>query len=79
MSEIRIWKEKIMLLLRIKSQDPSSLARQIYEEGKSRCWPGLGKEVSQICSEIGIPDVNDVLVTKADVKQAKWEHHDMKW
>ena len=40
-----------MLLLRNKSQDPSSLARQIYEEGKSRGGPGLGKEVTQICSE----------------------------
>ena len=47
-----IWNAKIMLLMRIKSQDSSSLSRQVYEESRARGWPGLGEEVSHICREI---------------------------
>ena len=72
----RIWTEKIMLLCRIKSQDKdTTLSRQVYEECKARGWPGLGEEVSEICSEIGIADVNDVFVTKEEIKDAIWNHH----
>ena len=76
----RIWTAKIMLLVRIKSQDKSSLSRQVFEESHARGWPGLGEEVSQICREIGIPDVNDVCVNKEEIKTAIWNHHyaDMK-
>ena len=76
----RIWKEKIMLVVRIKDQDSSVLSRQVYEESLIRGWPGLGKEVSGICLEIGIPDVNKVVVTKEDIREAIWNHHyrDMK-
>ena len=41
-----IYTAKIMLLMRIKSQDNSSLSRQVYEECRGREWPGLGEEVS---------------------------------
>ena len=76
----RIWNAKIMLLLRIKSQDSSSLSRQVYEESCARGWPGLGEEVTQICREINIPDVNNVWVTKEEIKNAVMKHHyqDMK-
>ena len=76
----RIWMAKIMLLMRIKSQDSSSLARQVYEESRARGWPGLGEEVTQICREINIPDVNNVWVTKEEIKNAIKNHHyqDMK-
>ena len=73
----RIWMEKVLLLLRIRGQDPSALARQVYEEGKARGWPGLGEEVAKICGEIGIPDANHVMVSKTQLKSAIWEHHDM--
>ena len=76
----RIWTAKIMLLLRIKSQDRSSLSRQVYEESCARGWPGLGEEVSQICKEIDLPDVNNVWVTKEEIQIAVRNHHykDMK-
>jgi hypothetical protein len=31
--------------------------------------------VSNICGELGIPDVNNVFVTKTEVKRAIFEHH----
>ena len=64
-----------MLVVRIQSQDSSSLSRQMYDESRVRGWHGLGKEVSQICREIDIPDVNNVCVTKEEIKNAIWNHH----
>ena len=49
--------------------------KQIYEEGKAKGWPGLGKEVSEICKAINIPDVNNEGVQKAAVKKAIFNHH----
>ena len=40
----RVWREKIMLLVRIKMHDESVLARQVYEESKARGCPALGDE-----------------------------------
>ena len=76
----RIWLRKILLLVRIKSQNTNFLSRQVYDECKSKGWPGLGKEVSEICDEIGLPDVNDVSVTKDGIRENIWDHHmeDMK-
>ena len=37
----RVWLMKVMLLLRIKGQETSVLVRQIYEESRTREWPGL--------------------------------------
>ena len=71
----RIWTEKIMLLIRIKSQNMKTLSRQVYEECKAREWPGLGEEVTEICREIDISDVNEVVVSKEEIKDAIWNHH----
>ena len=40
-------------------------------------WPGLGKELQDICKEIGLPDATDVKVNmaKEDVKEAIAVHH----
>ena len=71
----RIWQEKILLLLRIQNHEPETLCRQVYEEGRKRSWPGLAREVSDICEKIGIPDVNKVMVPKAEIKKAIFEDH----
>ena len=71
----RIWTEKIRLLVRIKMQDESALSRQVYEESRSRGWPGLGEEVTNICKEIGIPDVNYEVVNKSVITEAIQRHH----
>ena len=31
--------------------------------------------MSQICEELGIPDINDVYVSKTDIKKAILDHH----
>ena len=61
--------------MRIKNHEKDALCRQIYEEGKAKGWPGLGKEVTDICKEINIPDVNNEAVAKTIVKEAIFNHH----
>ena len=58
----RVWQEKILLILRIKNHEKGILCRDVHKECKSISWPGLGQEVTSICQELGIPDVNDVVV-----------------
>ena len=55
--------------------DESALLRKVYEESRTRGWPGLGEEVTDICKEIGIPDVNREAVNKSVIKEAIWKHH----
>ena len=47
-----------------------TLVKKIYMEGKSMGWPGLWQEVKDICKEIGILDVNEEPVSKAEIKNA---------
>jgi hypothetical protein len=76
----RIWLDKIMMLVRIKCKGEETLCKQIYEEEKMKGWPGLSKDISKICADIGIPDVNHEYVPKKEIKQAIFRHHyeDMK-
>ena len=71
----RIWESKIFLLIRIMKHETDTLCRQIYEEGKSRGWPGLGQEVTDICSILNIPDVNSTFVSKSVIQEAIFNHH----
>ena len=68
--KLRIWGEKIKMVLAIRKMDKTFLARQIYEEQVQLQWPGLAREVEVICSVIGIPDVNQSTVNKRDVDMA---------
>ena len=61
--------------MRIRNHDQDTLCRQIYEEGNSKGWPGLANEVSDICSTIDIPDVNEISVPKSVLKKAIMNHH----
>ena len=71
----RIWEAKLMLLKRIKMQNMDTLSRQVYEESKKKGWPGLGEEVTKICNNISIPDLNSNVVSKEEIKDAIWNHH----
>ena len=71
----RIWEAKCLLLLQIQGLEDGSLAKAIYQEAELRKWPGLGREVSQICREIGIPDLNIRSLRKRDIKTALKKSH----
>ena len=71
----RIWEAKLSLLIRIKRHETDVLCRQVYEQGRANGWPGLGMEVSQICQEIGIEDINDFYISKLEIRDALHNHH----
>ena len=52
----RIWEAKILLVLAIWGQEDSCLARQVLQEQVRMGWPGLAREVRNICHKIGLPD-----------------------
>jgi hypothetical protein len=56
--KLRIWKRKCLLLHHIKNMGEETLAKQVYLEQRVNDWPGLSKEVTLICKELGIEDVN---------------------
>ena len=67
--KLRIYKRKCMLVHHIKNLGKKTLARQIYEEQRAFMFPGLAREVSTICSELGIEDVNDTGMEKNMLKK----------
>ena len=73
----RIWQQKILLVLAIWQQEEGSLARQVLEEQVRMDWPGLAREVQEICRQTGLPDVTDknVILDKASVKDAIKVNH----
>merc|ERR1719319_260698 len=65
----RIWKLKVLLVMRIRMQE-RSLAKAIHEEQVAMGWRGLAKEVEQICKVIGIKDANKEMVRKEELEEA---------
>ena len=65
----RIWKMKLMLAARIAGQE-GSLANQIYTEQLEMGWPGLAREVEDICKKCGVPDMNKQMMDKDQIEEA---------
>ena len=71
----RIWQDKLLLLKRIRAQSQDTLSRKILEEQRRNKWPGLSVEVSDICEELNLPDINNVDITGGEIKEAVFNHH----
>ena len=65
----RIQKQKLMLAKKI-SKEKESLAGAIYAEQVEMGWPGLAKEVENICKEVGLRNLNEGEVTKREIEEA---------
>ena len=53
----------------------NSLAKEVYEEQRHNDWPGLAKEVTEICREVGVEDVNEKKVPRGKVEEEIFYHH----
>merc|ERR1719509_344437 len=69
----RIWKQKVMLVTRIRQQE-RSLAKAIHEEQVEMGWPGLAKEVKEICKMLGVKDANKEVLEKDELEDAVFCH-----
>ena len=65
---LRIWIQKALLVLHIRSLDEDSLAARVYKEQNAQNWPGLVQETKYICRELQIEDCNTTLLNKTDYK-----------
>ena len=65
----RIWLQKLLTARSILQQE-DSMAKQVYTEQLARGWPGLAREVSRICKEIGLKDINEVMSDKDEINEA---------
>ena len=51
------------------------MAHQVFLESIKNNWPGLGAEISLICQQVGLPDINYNEVCKSEIKYAISLHH----
>ena len=65
---LRVWKQKVLFVLHLRSLDDETLAAQIYKEQKTQYWPGLIQETKQICKELDLEDCNITRLSKTDYK-----------
>ena len=61
---LRVWIQKVMLVIHIRSLGDETLARGIYNEQKEMKWPGLVSETRNICQELNIEDCNETLINQ---------------
>ena len=66
---LRIWREKIMMVIHLRSLEETTLARQEYEEQKNKDWPGLARETRNICTELNIEDCNITQIGKTKYRE----------
>ena len=53
---LRVWREKIMLMLHIRRLDESTLAHRMYREQRANAWPGLAQETQSICEQLEVEE-----------------------
>ena len=66
----RVWEAKILLIQAIRRQEEGGLAKEVLNEQIDMSWPGLAKEVRDICKEIHLPDASIKDVDKEEIKKA---------
>ena len=66
---IRVWREKIMMVIHLRGLDETTLGRRIYEEQKKNNWPGLAKETKTICESLNIEDCNITQIGKSKYRK----------
>ena len=70
----RIWKMKLLLARSILRKE-GSLAKAVYMEQVKNEWPGLAKEVKEICNNIGVNNITEHMVEKETIDEAIFYHN----
>ena len=66
----RVGAEKVALAAAIRKMPKTSLSRQVMEEQIRFGWPGLAKEVEEICEDLCIPNVLEEDVPKQHIQES---------
>ena len=67
--QVRIWRQKLMLVHHLRSLSQEALASEMYEEQVRNNWPGLAREAEDICDQLGIENVNETRLSKSQYGQ----------
>ena len=67
---LRIWIEKVMLVIHLRSLDDHTLARRTYIEQKEKNLPGLAQETKEICQKLNIEDCNETSQNKQSFRKS---------
>ena len=62
---LRVWREKIMLMLHVRRLDENTLAHRMYRKKRDNSWPGLAEETQSTCEQL---EVESVHTTGLDVQ-----------
>ena len=65
---LRIYVQKVLFVLHIRSLEKETLAALVYKEQKTHNLPGLVQETKHICKELDIEDCNNTCMSKSDYK-----------
>ena len=64
---LRINKQKCLLLNRLKEMDDNFFVKEVFNLAKENYWPGLHKDVKDICEEMNIKDMNIHSINKKEL------------
>ena len=67
--QLRVWREKLMMIIHIRSFDAEAIASQIYQEQKDKNWPGLAEETRVISEALKIEDCNTTMLGKQKYRE----------
>ena len=62
-------KKKLMFANHLKSLNEEDLAAKVWKEQLTSDWPGLAKEVKQICKDLAIDDVTSSDYSKMELRR----------
>ena len=71
----RVWQAKCFLLKQILHLEDDALAKEVCQMADENRWPGLKEEVRNICKQIGIQDIGNYNVSKAQIQEAIFNSH----
>jgi hypothetical protein len=62
--ELRVWREKLCMIVHLRELEEDSLGRRVWEEQRMFSWPGLAREAEEISRRLVVEDPNTTEMTK---------------
>ena len=77
--EHRVWVEKVSLVSTIlhSNREEENLCREVLQVQVAMGWPGLTREVKEICRKVGLPDATQKYLYRKEI-QEYIHYYDMK-
>ena len=64
----RIWEQKLLLVKAIRQLEDNVLAKEVFNQQLEMGWPGLAREATKICQEIGLQDICRKDISKKNIQ-----------